>query len=60
MLPLINGPARVKLRTRLITGEGSPMDAEALWLLFWTTGLPEAYILRGLLREEEAGQEKSA
>lgn len=36
------------------------MDAEALWLLFWTTGLPEAYTLRGLLQEEEAGQEKSA
>lgn len=29
------------------------MDAELLWLLFWATGLPEAYALRGLLREEE-------
>lgn len=36
------------------------MDAEALWLLFWTTGLPEAYALRGLLQEEETGQEQSA
>ena len=29
------------------------MDIEDLWRLFWRTGLPEAYSLLGLLREEK-------
>ena len=37
------------------------MDSELLWQLFWATGLPEAYALRGLLQEEaEAEQDKTA
>ena len=39
------------------------MDAEGLWRLFWTTGLPEAYLLARLLRRAEGeggGGPKSA
>ncbi|BDF71588.1 hypothetical protein CE91St41_11850 [Oscillospiraceae bacterium] len=38
------------------------MDSEQLWQLFLATGLPEAYSLLSLLREEEeaAEQDKTA
>lgn len=37
------------------------MDEAEVWLLFWETGLPEAYSLWCLLREEEASAaEKTA
>ena len=37
------------------------MTAECAWMLFWKMGLPNAYALYCLLREEEAAQaEKSA
>ena len=37
------------------------MDGAEIWLLFWESGLPEAYSLYCLLREEEArGSEMTA
>ena len=36
------------------------MNCEALWELFLVTGLPEAYALYRLLREEEAREIKTA
>lgn len=36
------------------------MNCEALWELFLATGLPEAYALYRLLREEEAREFKTA
>ena len=38
------------------------MDAEQMWALFLATGLPEAYTLCCMLREEEqnATQDKTA
>lgn len=37
------------------------MTAECAWTLFWETGLPQAYALYCLLREEEASRaERSA
>lgn len=36
------------------------MNCEQLWELFLATGLPEAYTLYCLLRDEEHSQEKTA
>ena len=36
------------------------MTSETLWALFLATGLPEAYTLFCLLREEEENQVKTA
>ena len=36
------------------------MDAEAMWRLFFETGLPEAYSLYQILRQAEAMEKKSA
>lgn len=36
------------------------MTAEILWKLFLTTGLPEAYTLYRLFREEEESAAKTA
>jgi|GEM_PF-5105199 len=35
------------------------MDSEELWRLFWKTGLPEAYALRGRMRKEPPVKKKT-
>lgn len=39
---------------------GLVMNCEQLWALFLATGLPEAYTLYCLLRDEEQNEKKTA